>query len=122
MKKIEIIGNWIIVLIISVATVYSFDWYKTNYTNQKEDQIIVFSANEIIENKKLNIKKAILNNKDVQRAEDDLVQTIKTIDQSLLEISQKLNKPIFKKESVISGETKDITPLIKSKLQQRGLL
>jgi hypothetical protein len=122
MKKIEILGNMIIVICISLSTVYSFDWYKTNYINQKENEIIVFSANEIIENKKLNIKKAILNNENVQKAEDDLVQTIKKMDELLLEVSQKLNKPIFKKESVLIGTTKDITPLIKSKLKDKGLL
>jgi alpha-galactosidase len=123
MKKIEIIGNWIIVIVISITTIYSFDYYKSNYTaDADKNRIYIFSAKDIIENKKLNIKRAILNNTDVQKEENNLIQTIQTIDIALKEISIKLNKPIFSKESVLSGDTKDITPLIKAKLKEKGLL
>jgi len=122
MKIIEIFGNWLIVVIISISTVYSFDYYKKNYTQNIDKVIYVFSAKEIIENKKLNIKKAILHNLDVEKEERNLVLTIQTIDNALNEISMKLGTQIFLKESILSGKIKDITPLIKGKLREKGLL
>jgi len=122
MKIIEIFGNWLIVVIISISTVYSFDYYKKNYTQNIDKVIYVFSAKEIIENKKLNIKKALLKNGNIKEEENNLILTIKTIDNALKEISTKLQKPIFQKESIISGNKHDLTPLIKQKLKEKGLL
>jgi len=123
MKKIEILGNWLMVIVISISTVYGFEYYKNNYNVDKnKDVILVFSAKDIIEYKKLNIKKAVLNNGNVKKEEDRLILTIQTIDIALKEISRKLKKPIFKKESIVSGDVNDLTPLIRQKLKEKGLL
>ena len=123
MKKIEIFGNYLIMIVVSISIVIGFEWYKNNYTVDKnKNKVFVFSAKEIIENKKLNIKKAVLNDGNVKEQEDNLILTIQTIDKALKEISVKLQKPIFLKESIVSGNTHELTPLIKQKLKDKGLL
>lgn len=117
------IGKLLLIIVISLATVISFDYYKENYLEDKiKDTLLVFSAKDIIENKKLKIHKAQLTKNDTTLEEKELKLTIQMIDTILIELSIKLNKPIFKRESIISGDIKDITPLVKSKLKARGLL
>ena len=117
------ISKVLIVIVISMGVVFGFEWYKNNYIIDKnKDIILVFSAKDIIENKKLNIRKAVLNNGDVKKAENKLIVTIKSIDMILKNISQKTNKPIFNKSSILVGRTKDITPLVKKRLKSKGLL
>lgn len=121
-KTIEIILNYFIVICISIATVFIFNWYQNKYIDKNKDILIVFSAKEIIENKKLNIKRAVLNNGSVKEEEEKLAKTIEMVDLILRDISEKSSKPIFQKEVVLYGNTKDITPLVEKALKDKGLL
>ncbi|MFA7084710.1 MAG: hypothetical protein WC141_09265 [Arcobacteraceae bacterium] len=122
MKTLEIIGNWFIVIVITIIVVVAFDWYKGNYVENQKNIIIVFSAKSIIENKKLHIKKAILNDGNFKEEEQKLNLIIQTIDLILKEISTKYDKPILQKEMVLYGNTQDITPLVEKALIEKGLL
>lgn len=75
---IEKLQNILISLIIGVILVGAYDYYKEN-ESQKSDEIIVFSGKNIIEHKKLQIRKALLNNEDVSSKEKELEEIIKTI-------------------------------------------
>jgi hypothetical protein len=118
---IEKFQNILITIIISLIFIASYDYYKERKVS-KNDEIIVFSGKSIIEHKKLQIKKAILNNEDFQSKEKELETLIKTIDLLLEDFSRLYSKPIFQKEMIISGKVKDITPLIEKSLSSKGLL
>jgi len=117
---IEKLQIYIINIIFTLILIFAFNYFKQN----KEDNVLlVFSPKNIIEHKKLLIKKAILANNDVTRAENRLEKTIKAIDLILNEISSQTNKPIFKKEAVLaSKKTKDITYIVEKRLRKKGLL
>jgi DNA polymerase III delta prime subunit len=118
---IEKFQNILITTIISVFLIGSYDYYKESIVT-KNEEFIVFSAKNIIEHKKLQIKKAILNNENIQNKEKELEEIIKSIDILLEDLSIVYHKPIFQKEMVLSGNTKDITPLIEKSLISKGLL
>jgi hypothetical protein len=118
---IEKFQNILITIIISLIFIASYDYYKENKAS-KNDEIIVFSGKSIIEHKKLQIKKAILNNEDFVSKEKELEELIKTIDLLLGNYSKVYNKPIFQKEMIISGKVKDITPIVEKSLSSKGLL
>ncbi len=118
---IEKFQNILITIIISVTFIGSYDYYKEIKTS-KSDELFVFSAKNIIEHKKLQIKKALLNNEDIQNKEKELEQLIRTIDLLLEDFSKVYNKPIYQKEMILMGNTKDITPLIEKSLISKGLL
>lgn len=119
LEKIQYLLINTIVVVILIA---SYDYYKGNSINEVKEQILVFSAKNIIDNKKLQIKKAILNNEDIQNKEKELEDTIKNIDLILENISMKSNKPIYQKEMILFGNTKDITPIVEKALKDKGLL
>ncbi len=118
---IEKLQNILISLIIGVILVGAYDYYKENEP-QKSDEIIVFSGKNIIEHKKLQIRKALLNNEDVSSKEKELEEIIKTIDLLLEDLSKIYNKPIFQKEIILRGNIKDVTPIIEKSLVKKGLI
>ena len=118
---IEKLQNVLITIIISVVFIGSYDYYKEKKAS-KSEEILVFSGKNIIEHKKLQIKKALLNNENIQNKEKELEEVIKAIDLLLEDFSKVYNKPIFQKEMILRGNTKDITPLIEKSLVSRGLL
>lgn len=118
---IEKLQNVLITIIISVVFIGSYDYYKENKAS-KSEEIFVFSGKNIIEHKKLQIKKALLNNENIQNKEKELEELIKAIDLLLEDFSKVYNKPIFQKEMILRGNTKDITPLIEKSLVSKGLL
>lgn len=119
LEKIQYLLLNAIVVVILIA---SYDYYKNNSINKVKDEILVFSAKNIIENKKLQIKKAILNNENIQSKEKELEDVIKNIDFMLENISKSSNKPVFQKEMILFGNIKDITPIIEKALREKGLL
>lgn len=118
---IEKFQNILITIIISVVFIASYDYYKENKVAEN-DEIFVFSGKNIIEHKKLQIKKALLNNENIQNKEKELEELIKAIDLLLEDFSKVYNKPIFQKEMILRGNTKDITPIIEKSLVSKGLL
>lgn len=118
--KIEI-RNILISIAISCITIIAYDYYKEHRATNK-DETIVFSAKDIIEHKKLQIRKAILNNEDYTKKERELEEIIKLIDAYLLELSNHYNKPIFQREMFLVGNSKDVTAMIEAKLKAKGLL
>jgi hypothetical protein len=117
---IEKLQIWIINIILTLSVLFAFTYFKQN---KEDDALLVFSSKNIIEHKKLLIKKAILNNSDINRAENQLEKTIKEIDLILNEISSQTNKPIFKKEVVLTNKKiKDITYIVEKRLKEKGLL
>lgn len=118
---IERFQNILISIIISITLIGFYDYYKERKAS-KSDELFVFSAKNIIEHKKLQIKKALLNNEDIQNKEKELENLIIGIEQLLEELTIIYNKPIFQKEMILKGNTKDITPLIEKSLASRGLL
>lgn len=118
---IEKFQNILITIIISLVFIASYDYYKERKAF-KNDEIIVFSGKNIIEHKKLQIKKAILNNEDFASKEKELEELIKNIDLLLEDFSKVYNKPIFQREMIISGKIKDITPIVEKSLNSKGLL
>lgn len=118
---IDFFRNILITTTISLIVIYSFSKYSGKDNTAQE--IIVFSAKDIIEHKKLQIKKAILNNEDIEKKENELEVLIKNIDQILEEISKTYNKPIYQKEMILKGNNIiDITPMIEKTLEKKGLL
>ncbi len=118
---IDFFRNILITTTISLIVIYSFSKYSEKDNTAQE--IIVFSAKDIIEHKKLQIKKAILNNEDIEKKENELEVLIKNIDQILEEISKTYNKPIYQKEMILKGNNIiDITPMIEKTLEKKGLL
>lgn len=118
---LEKLQNILIYIIISVILIGFYDNYKEKRM-PKSDEILVFSGKNIIEHKKLQIKKALLNNEDTKNKEKELEALIIAIDQMLEDLLKIYNRPIYQKEMVLRGNTKDITPLIEKSLISKGLL
>ncbi|MFW3357284.1 hypothetical protein [Aliarcobacter butzleri] len=117
---IELIKNILITVIVSLIVIVSYDKYSSK--DNKNDEFIIFSGKNIIEYKKLQIKKALLNNEDTQNKEKELEELIKTMDLLLEDISKTYNKPIYQKEMIFKGKVRDITPYIEKALEKKGLL
>lgn len=122
MIGIDDLKNILIAIVISLVVVLSYNKFINNRDNTKNDEILVFSAKDIIEHKKLQIKKSILNNEDTTNKEKELEDLIKVTDLILEDFSKINNKPIYQKEVILRGNTRDITPLIEKALQKKGLL
>lgn len=116
---IEKFQNILISMIVSLVVILSYDYYMKN---NRVDEIFVFSAKDLIDNKKLQIKKALLNNEDVDKKEKELEELIKTIDLLLEDFSKTYNKPIYQKEQIFKGNIKDLTPMVEKILTSKGLL
>ena len=83
---IELIKSILITVIVSLIVIVSYDKYSSK--DNKNDEFIVFSGKNIIEYKKLQIKKALLNNEDTQNKEKELEELIKTIDLAVYKFSR----------------------------------
>ncbi|MBP6713409.1 hypothetical protein [Aliarcobacter cryaerophilus] len=116
---IEIIKNILITVIVSLIVVLTNDYFNKS---KIDNEIFVFSSKDLLDNKKLQIKKALLNNEDVDSKEKELELLIKTIDSLLENISKSYNKPIFQKEHIFKGNIKDLTPIVQKMLISKGLL
>lgn len=116
---IEIIKNILITVIVSLIVVLTNDYFNKS---KIDNEIFVFSSKDLLDNKKLQIKKALLNNEDLDSKEKELELLIKTIDSLLENISKSYNKPIFHKEHIFKGNIKDLTPIVEKILLSKGLL
>ncbi|MBL3518865.1 hypothetical protein H0A43_00060 [Arcobacter lanthieri] len=116
---IEKLKNVLITVIVSLVIIISYDSYTKS---QVDNEIFVFSGKDLLDNKKLQIKKALLNGEDVDSKEKELETLIKTMDLLLEDISKTYAKPIYQKEHIFKGNIKDLTPIVEKILVSRGLL
>lgn len=114
-----LIVHLLISIVVCIGIIFFYDY---TIKNKGNEEIIVFSGKNIIEHKKLLIKKAILNNEDITNKEKELEELITTIDLMLEEYSKIYSKPIYQKEMIFGGNVKDITPIIEKSLMSKGLL
>ncbi|MGE0050660.1 MAG: hypothetical protein AB7S49_03975 [Arcobacter sp.] len=117
---IDDLKNILVSIVVSLIVILSYNKFINKDT--KNEEILVFSAKDIIEHKKLQIKKAILNNEDTTNKEKELEDLIRITDLLLEDFSNINNKPIYQKEAILRGNTRDITPLIEKALEKKGLL
>lgn len=114
----NIIIGLVLNIFVTGGFIYGYDYYK-----KQKEVTLVFTADQILEKKRLEIKSAIVNNEDVQKKEDEYIKTVKTIDKIIELLSKQSGKSIYKKSIVTHfGKTEDVTPIVIKELKVRGLL